>query len=187
MRAQVLTLFGRCDHDVGVMMERIVRSLQETGRSDLSLNKDANAAVITLSQGIRHAPARFRGDFLHQLGGDIDNAAILAGGSARQVIHTASAAYEEHRKAQEEQFAAHAEQSRSLRARRRCFPWTSADERLQTLPVSDYNGNYILRRYGGCFPPHARYRFYRRFGMTGQGASSSEYHNLPLGDAPTRD
>lgn len=54
------------------------------------------------------------------------------------------------------------------------------------LPTSKYNGNYILYRYGGSFPKHANYGFYRRYGLEGRGAATSDRHNLPLGVAPDK-
>jgi hypothetical protein len=52
------------------------------------------------------------------------------------------------------------------------------------LPNSKYNGNYLLFRYGGKYPKHANYGFYRRYGFEGQGAATSEFHNLPSGQKP---
>ena len=43
-----------------------------------------------------------------------------------------------------------------------------------------------LRRYGGAYPKHGNYDFYRRYGAAGQGAVTAEYHNKPNGDDPVR-
>jgi hypothetical protein len=67
---------------------------------------------------------------------------------------------------------------------RRCFPRTEKDDQYDEFPTSDFSGNFILRRYGGCFPPHCQYSFYRKYGEVGQGAASSEYHNFPAGRHP---
>lgn len=191
LRAQVLTLFGRCDHDVGALFERVVQALRETGRTDLSLNSDANAAIITVAQGIKHAPSRYRGDFLDQL-----NQQFPA-----PPVHTANGAHIEAAARDAARFRPHAggasrgeqggdgggsEDAAQHRHHRRCFPYTDRDEKRESFPTSNYNGNFLLRRYGGCFPPHARYEFYRQYGMSGQGAASSEHHNLPMGEAPHR-
>lgn len=65
---------------------------------------------------------------------------------------------------------------------RRCFAHSKNPR--DNLPTSKYNGNYLLFRYGGKFPKHANYGFYRRYGCEGQGAATSEFHNLPTGQRP---
>lgn len=67
---------------------------------------------------------------------------------------------------------------------RRCFPRTERDDQHDEFPTSNFAGNYILKRYGGCFPEHCHYSFYRKYGEHGQGAVSSEYHNFPAGRHP---
>lgn len=67
---------------------------------------------------------------------------------------------------------------------RRCFPRTEKDDQYDEFPTSNFAGNYLLKRYGGCFPPHCQYSFYRKYGEYGQGAVTSEYHNFPAGKHP---
>lgn len=52
------------------------------------------------------------------------------------------------------------------------------------FPTSKYNGNYLLQRYGGQFPKHGNYGFYRRYGTEGRGAATSATHNMPNGLKP---
>jgi hypothetical protein len=70
------------------------------------------------------------------------------------------------------------------KAYRRCFPRTERDDQLEELPTSRFCGNFLLRRWGGAFPPHCHYDFYRRYGEFGIGAASAEYHNFPAGRHP---
>ena len=67
---------------------------------------------------------------------------------------------------------------------RRCYPRTEKDEQLDEYPTSQFAGNFILRRYGGNFPPHCQYDFYKKYGERGLGARSSEYHSFPGGRHP---
>ncbi len=67
---------------------------------------------------------------------------------------------------------------------RRCFPRTEKDDQYEEFPTSNYSGNFILKRYGGCFPEHCHYSFYKKYGEFGMGAATSEYHNFPAGRHP---
>ena len=74
------------------------------------------------------------------------------------------------------------QKKRSSSAKPKCFP----AENQRDYPTSNYNGNYQLRRFGGDFPSHCNYGFYRRYGTEGQGAVSAEFHNSPGGGRPNR-
>lgn len=66
---------------------------------------------------------------------------------------------------------------------RRCFPRTARDDTYDELPTSRFSGNYILRRYGGCFPEHCHYSHYRKYSEFGLN-TTSEFHNYPAGRHP---
>uniref|UniRef100_A0A7S1M5Q2 Uncharacterized protein n=1 Tax=Neobodo designis TaxID=312471 RepID=A0A7S1M5Q2_NEODS len=200
LRAHILTLFGRSDHDVPKLMDRIVRTLQDAGRNDLRFETDANGAVVTIAQSTRHAPAKHRTDFMSGVEARLDptrtggipgpqsaidrvNREIAAldepsGTTARLTSGTSSSLNRSQ--------GVPAGGAYPHRTPYRSFPETAADEKRASFPTSRYNGNYLLRRYGGAYPKHGNYDFYRRYGAAGQGAVTAEYHNKPNGDDPVR-
>jgi hypothetical protein len=197
MRAQVLTLFSRCDHNVPLLIDRIVKALQDSGRHDLRFETDANGAVVTVAQSTRHAPQKPSTDFLQAVdlrldptrtGGIEDPMAAVRRANKQIAALDAHASTGAMTSAEER--ALHGSAYHGLggpyphRAPHRSFPETTKADKLASFPTSPYNGNYLLRRYGGAFPAHGNYGFYRRYGAAGQGARTAEYHNMPNGLTP---
>jgi hypothetical protein len=198
LRAHILTLFGRSDHDVPKLMDRIVRTLQDAGRNDLRFETDANGAVVTVAQSTRHAPAKHRTDFMTAVENRLDptrTGGIPGPQSAIDRVNREIAAMDEPSMATNATTATSSSMNRSMegtaaggayphRTPYRSFPASESDRKREGFPTSKYNGNYLLRRYGGAFPKHGEYGFYRRYGAAGQGAVTAEFHNRPNGDSP---
>ena len=201
LRAHILTLFGRSDHDVPKLMDRIVRTLQDAGRTDLRFETDANGAVVTVAQSTRHAPAKHRTDFMTGVESRLDptrTGGIPGPQSAIDRANREIAALDEPSGTTNLTSMTTSSANRSTRSGviggayphktpYRSFPHTAADTKRDEFPTSRYNGNYLLRRYGGAYPKHGNYDFYRRYGAAGQGAVTAEYHNKPNGDNPARE
>jgi len=193
LKAQILTLFGRCDHDVSLLLERVVRALQDAGRTDLRFELDGHGSVMTVAQSTRFAPDRHRAPFATALEAKLD-ASRVGVHNPKDPLSKANRQLSKHGEGglssdpSEHHSAGSARDA--IRQRRihdevhRCFPRTDIDEKLEAFPASPYNGNFLLRRWGGAFPDHCRYEHYRKFGEFGQGAKTAEYHNFPCGLPP---
>jgi hypothetical protein len=189
MRAQILSLYGKCDHDVSLLMERVVRALQDTGRTDLRYESDANGAVMTIAQSMHHAPAKHRGDFITVLDALTDPTRVGVV-SPEEIMHKAMREAAELTRARTLEASISQLSSNSTydftphNDAHRCFAFTAEDQRLAELPTSKYSGNFLLRRWGGSLPKHQRYDHYSKFGCSGRGAASAEFHNFPNGRKP---
>lgn len=212
-RQQVVTLLSRCNNDVPTLMKSITRSLNECGRSDVRADVDSTGTVITVAQSPFHVSAHMTNfqNSLERLVADAKRelAAIVppitsaarsstavttsatmvapaAGAStvaalppAPPSLETVIARTHSPSKLQHPSNASH-----SFPHAHRSFK--NSKNPRDSLPTSQFNGNYLLFRYGGKYPKHANYGFYRRFGAEGQGAATSEFHNFPGGQHPDR-
>lgn len=187
-RGQVLSLYSRCDNDLALMMERIVRVLQEAGRHDIKIGVESDGAMITVTQAHRHSRVGGTNDFLRRLNQQLDSSrpGVADPKRMRELINAIVTG-----KAEPAAAGVPAEAQLSEKPHRsgfhRCFPLTEKDRKLRSFPTSRYSGNYLLQRYGGAFPQHGNYGFYRRYGLDGRGAASADLHNFPGGDAPDTD
>ena len=194
-RAQVLSLFSQCDNDVKKLQETIVRSLQESGRRDIKIQTDNGGAIMVVSQAKAHA--RGHTSFAQKLqdmqvekeGAEamkrinaiqIDTLAGVEIPDGSSILNPDSAAGKRGPK----RGASTVEWRQHLEGSKHCFARTEKDYKLGAFPTSKYSGNHILRRYGGAFPKHGNYGFYRKYGTDGRGAASAEFHNFPNGDRP---
>jgi hypothetical protein len=199
IRGQVLSLFSACDNDVRLLLERTVRALQEAGRHDIKLDKDGSGAVFVVSQGASHARGHL--SFKQQLEQmQVNKAAEKAKKRIEEITVNAVdglnvPTFEQFQQEQKRARSAaklrgqsadkkDLEYRKHLEGGKRCFEQTERDLKLASFPTSKYSGNYTLFRYGGAFPPHANYGFYRRYGSDGRGAAGAEFHNFPNGERP---
>lgn len=212
-RQQVVTLLSRCNNDVPTLMKSIARSLNECGRSDVRADVDSTGTVITVAQSPFHVSAHMTNfqNSLERLVADAKRelAAIVppmttAGraanptatvsstlSTAKTTATTASGVISTSEQtiitttvgATRDQSPAKTKSSKLPDPHaHRCFK--NSKNPRDTLPTSQFNGNYLLYRYGGKFPKHGNYGFYRRYGYEGQGAVTSEFHHLPGGQRP---
>ena len=203
IRAQVLSLFSACNNDLRILQERIVRSLQQTGRHDVKLDQDGAGSVMVVSQSKQHARGHM--SFKQQLDEmHLDKAAKKAQARIGEIEIQASPSmeitdFDTFRKREGRSSSPKGRRTASaggranhsgasyrqhLEGSRRCFKRSEKDLKREAFPTSKFTGNYILQRYGGAFPPHGNYGFYRRYGLEGRGAASAEYHNFPNGERP---
>lgn len=184
-RAQVLTMYASSDSNLQLMLERIVRSLQDCGRNDVRMQGDSTGAIFTIAQAARyiHGVPSFA-ERLERIApsiqAEVDAARLRIESIAIPDLPVAGPAG-----------AAARHRGDSPRhhgsAKYRCFPLTEKDLKRQAFPTSRYSGNYTLQRYGGAFPPYCNYGFYSRYGYDGRGAVSAEFHNFPSGSRPPQD
>ena len=161
-RSQVLSLFGRCNHDVGTLLDTIARGLHNAGRRDIQVHPDVNGNDIIVSQAPRHATKKGFATFVDSLEAitsqtmrDIErlkkrvvdeNAAVKPAIKtrdellqiAKQQVASATTHQDGHKKV---------ERRRKLSKSR----FVIVDEHSNIFPTSKYNGNYLLRRYGAGF------------------------------------
>lgn len=211
-RQQVITLLSRCNNDVPTLLKSITRSLNESGRNDVRVELDPTGTVVTVAQSPYHVSAHqttfqqtlqsIVNDAKAKLAAIVPPKETLSRASDRLASPKPSAAST----AAAPQIVAPAVQSatpfvasaskprsgsaasRCATAQRRSFAQRSLSPQADSrgLSASSYsNGNYLIRRYGGHFPAHANYGFYRRYGAQGRGAATSEFHNLPMGVRPS--
>eukprot|EP00744_Colponema_vietnamica_P010430 GILI01014738.1.p1 GENE.GILI01014738.1~~GILI01014738.1.p1 ORF type:complete len:248 (-),score=17.52 GILI01014738.1:70-813(-) len=207
IRQDVTSLFNKCGNDLSKMMEAIGTTLHESaGREDIKVYSDPNGALISVTQAPQYALQQNRQSaFLRSLDEIMEKTWKELQGHKDKLNRELPNSYQSQddfkrdvqtammSKPDVHHFATHKTSSRSASCcvkgtpdelKPRCFPRTAKDDEYEGLPTSNYNGNYTLRRYGGSFPQHANYGFYRKFGLRGQGATTSERHNFPIGSAP---
>jgi predicted transcriptional regulator len=198
VRAQVVSLFSRCENDVPRLVRTITRALNEVGRRDVSHSVSDDGASVTISQSLTNSKKtslqetldRLVSDAKRQLAEYAAKSAALkpqenSKGSKIATQHPSTAPRAELSAAAmptPSDVAHKVRVGREGSAKYRTFP--KGPKERKELPSSNFNGNMLLRKYAGPVPPHQRYGFYRRFGYDGRGGATSEFHNKPNGERP---
>jgi hypothetical protein len=214
-RQQVVTLLSRCNNDVPTLMKSIARSLNECGRSDVRADVDSTGTVITVAQSPFHVSAhmtnfqnsleRLVADAKRELASIVPPTTMPGRAAPTAVASTTTKATSGTPLVPQNAIPSVTQTTTTAAATSRAQsppPTTGGGNKSidshahrsfknsrnprDTLPTSQFNGNYLLFRYGGKFPKHGNYGFYRRYGCEGQGAVTSEFHHLPGGQRPDR-
>ena len=211
LEADVQALYNVCGKDAIKLVEVVGKVLKNNGREDVSVHSDAQGTLVSLAQAPQFAAHRNRQTaFLSSLD-DImrQSQKDVAKHKQRMADHLPTAKNDEeflkevraaintgrpdpHRDQPSTLISCACSAQRLSRLddshRPKCFQRSQTDDaEYGGYPTSNYNGNYHLRRYGGKFPKHCNYGFYRRYGLNGQGAVSAGAHNYPMGSAPQPD
>lgn len=213
VRQDVTALYNKCGNDLNKMIEAIGTTLHETaGREDIKVYADGNGSLISITQAPQYALQNNRQSaFLRSLDEIMEKTRKELLTHKERLNRELPYNYQNHEEFKKDVqssmlqnpdshhiypviFAKGAHRSRSNfsssvkgipdEVKPRCFPRTAKDDDYAGLPTSNYNGNYTLRRYGGSFPEHANYGFYRKYGLKGKGATTAERHNFPAGSPP---
>ena len=211
LESEVQMLFNSCGGDAIKLIEVIGKVLRTNGREDVSVHTDAQGTLVSLAQAPQFALNRNRqAAFLSSLDNIIKRSEKdVAMHKERMAAHLPTATTEEeflkevkssirfgpsdpHRGQPSTLVTCACSAQRLSRLddshRPKCFQRPHDDNATyEGYPTSKYNGNYHLRRYGGKFPQHCNYGFYRRYGLKGQGAVTAGAHNYPAGAPPQPD
>ena len=55
-RSELIALYRKCDSDLALFLERCVRGLRDTGRRDITFNREGNGAVLVVTQSRAYTP-----------------------------------------------------------------------------------------------------------------------------------
>lgn len=191
VRDEVCRLFILSEYDVGTLMVNIAQSLQHVGRHDVGLLRNENNTAFTITQSTAHARQRDTlmeqrrhavadaVERINQAGSDAEREfaevaqrVAATAPPAAPVKDTPTAAAPTFRKSAYEllmeQIAA-TRRRRSPQNRRVASPEqrpkrAAGGAGCVEYPTS-YNGNYLLRRYGGTYDLQRQYSHYRYYGF----------------------